>query len=87
MFKNIFILLIIVIHVMEKYNKLSAEKLQCPYCSKPVNLFNINRHMKTKSCLKWKERYFDVHKDKNENEFNLYVNELRQKIIHPELNE
>jgi hypothetical protein len=72
---------------MESYKTLSQEKLQCPYCSKIVSLFNVARHLKGKSCKSYKEKFLKVNSDKKEEEFELYVQNLRQNTLHKELNE
>ncbi len=52
-----------------------------------MTLFNVNRHLKGKNCQKFKEKYLNVHKDKSQDEFDLFVNELRQKALNPDLEE
>jgi hypothetical protein len=71
---------------MENYEILSNEKLQCPYCSKVITLWNVNRHMKSKICQKFKEKYFKVYPDKTPDEFDLEVNKLKQNVLN-KLNE
>ncbi len=64
-----------------RYDILASEEVQCPYCSKVTSLWNVNRHMKSKICQKFKQKYLDVHKDKNENEIDLYLNKLKQNAL------
>lgn len=70
---------------MNNYKILSQEKVICPYCCKPQTLFNVTRHLKSKSCQKYKEKYMKVNPDTKEETFELYVNELRQNALHKDL--
>jgi hypothetical protein len=70
---------------MNTYEKLSKERIECPYCNKIVSLFNMIRHRKGKKCNKLKDKYLNVHKDETEDHFDLYVNELRQNILNNEM--
>jgi hypothetical protein len=67
------------------YKILSQEKLQCPYCRRVATLFNISRHLQGKSCQKYKQKYLNVNKDKTEDEYDLFIQNLKQNILHPEL--
>ena len=40
----------------ERQQKLRIE-MNCPYCSKPILFSNIDKHLKSKVCLKMKELY------------------------------
>lgn len=67
------------------YHKLKMEFIQCVYCSKVENLHEIRRHMKTKTCLKYKDLYLKVHPDKSEAEFELFINESRNNVLFKEV--
>lgn len=67
------------------YKVLSQEKIICEYCSKPESLFNINRHLKSKSCQKFKAKYLKVNKNRTEEEFELFINEAKQRALNKDL--
>jgi t-SNARE complex subunit (syntaxin) len=41
--------------------------------------------MKSKSCQKFKAKYLKVKKDKTEDEFDLFINETKQRALNKEL--
>lgn len=63
-----------------KNNSRENENLVCPYCSAIIGLSNFNRHKKGAKCEKYKKHYFNVHKEKNESEIELYINKLKSQL-------
>ena len=66
---------------MSTYKTLKIEHIECPFCSKIVNLYEISRHNKSKKCKKYKEMYLKVNKDKSEEEIELYLNSVKNKVL------
>jgi hypothetical protein len=56
------------------YDLLSNENLQCIYCSKITSLWNINRHLEGKNCLKFKQKYLNINKNKKMNLNSILMN-------------
>ncbi len=66
------------------YERYYKEKVMCPYCDSLTNLYVIKQHMNGTRCQDMKKKYFTVHKDKSEEEIDLYLNSLRKKILYKE---
>ena len=61
------------------YNKLSTDLVECCFCGRSINLFNINKHLtKSKTC-----QTFQKHTVNSETElfkFRKKVNQLKEEI-------
>jgi LEA14-like dessication related protein len=63
------------------YETLKDEIIDCVYCHSQVNLYYINAHLKTsKRCKTFKEMYLLANPKVNENDFPLYINQLKKEI-------
>ena len=64
------------------YEILKDEIIDCVYChSSQVNLYYINAHLKTsKRCKTFKAMYLLANPKVNENDFPLYINQLKKDI-------
>jgi hypothetical protein len=63
-----------------EYDKLKKEIIECNYCKTQVNLYYINKHLKSKKCQDLKKMYLISNSNINENEFPLFINELKKNL-------
>jgi len=64
---------------MVRYNKAKQQKVECLFCKSTVNLWTINRHLKSERCLQMKALLLSLPGNENtEAEFLIYINGLKK---------
>jgi len=63
----------------ERKQKLRVE-MDCPFCSKPIFFSNVDKHLKSKICLKMKELYL-LKPDKFEYDIMRQLQETKYQLL------
>ena len=61
-----------------QYEQQKNEIIECPYCKSKINLYYVNKHLKGKRCLKYKEIYLESNPNIKQSDFLLFINDVKK---------